>query len=203
MASPSWVGFPPRGQHPHARRRRGPAPVWIDPATTRRMSGQCAANPVEVDPSRGRSRRAGRSRRCGSIRHSLASGRSASCGAVVEAEQVQQAEHDVGVGAGVGDDDLGAAAAVLAVEQVDQVQRVARGAGHAPAGRSDGLVVDHVQPGRAAPAGRSTSGWAGRGSCGPGRRTACRRPRRPAHRPTPGPGRCRPGQSISTPLAAA
>ena len=45
-------------------------------------------------------------------------------GAVVEVEQGDHAVDDVAVGAGVGDDHLGAAAGVLAVDQIDHVQRV-------------------------------------------------------------------------------
>jgi hypothetical protein len=49
-------------------------------------------------------------------------------GAVVEVEQGDHAVDDVAVGAGVGDDHLGPAAGVLAVDQVDHVQRVSGGA---------------------------------------------------------------------------
>jgi hypothetical protein len=65
--------------------------------------------------------------------------------AVVEPEQAHQPAHHVAVGPGVADDDLRAAAAVLAVDQVDHVQRVARGARHDVPGQADGLVVDQVE----------------------------------------------------------
>ncbi len=45
-------------------------------------------------------------------------------GAIVEVERRDHAVHDVAAGAGVGDDHLGSAAGVLAVDQIDQVQRV-------------------------------------------------------------------------------
>jgi hypothetical protein len=70
---------------------------------------------------------------------------------VVEAQELEEPEGDVGVRAGVGDDDLRAAAALAPVEQVDQVHRVAWDTGEHHAGGADGLVVDHVEPGRAAP----------------------------------------------------
>lgn len=72
--------------------------------------------------------------------------------AVVEAQQRDQREDDVAVGAGVGDDHVGALAGVLAVDQVDHVQRVARGARQHTTREPDRLVVEHVQPGRAAAA---------------------------------------------------
>jgi hypothetical protein len=72
-------------------------------------------------------------------------------GAVVEVEQGDHAEDDVAIGAGVGDDHLGPAAGVLAVDQIDHVQRVPAGARQDPAGEPDALIGDHVQPRRATP----------------------------------------------------
>ncbi|MDQ1367426.1 MAG: hypothetical protein QOE57_3468 [Acidimicrobiaceae bacterium] len=62
--------------------------------------------------------------------------------AVIETEQSQQPEHDVAVGAGVGDDHLGASPAVLAVDEVDHMQRVPRGSRDHLGGQPDGLVAD-------------------------------------------------------------
>jgi hypothetical protein len=60
---------------------------------------------------------------------------------VREPGQVEQAEDDVAAACGVGDDHLGAAAAVAVVEHVQDVQRVVRGAQPPPARRAR-------QPGR-------------------------------------------------------
>ena len=51
-------------------------------------------------------------------------------GPVVEPEEVQEPEHDVAVGTGVGDDYLGVGAAVLAVDEIDQMERISWGAGN-------------------------------------------------------------------------
>ena len=72
--------------------------------------------------------------------------------AVVEAQQPQQPEHHVAVGTGVADDHLRPAPSLLAVDQVDEVQRVPRGARHHRPGQPYGLVVDQIQPRRATPA---------------------------------------------------
>jgi len=69
--------------------------------------------------------------------------------AVVEADQAEQPEHDVAVGAGVGDDHLRPPAALLAVDEIDHVQRVPGRARDDHAGQADGLVVEEVQPRRA------------------------------------------------------
>jgi len=69
--------------------------------------------------------------------------------AVLEAEEPEQPEHHVGVGAGVGDHDVGALAAVLAVEHVDDMQGVPDRAGDHLGGQSGGLVAHHVEPGDA------------------------------------------------------
>ncbi len=53
---------------------------------------------------------------------------------------------------GAGDDRLRALAAVAVVEDIEHVQGVARGAGHHFPAEPRRLVVDHVQPRRAAPA---------------------------------------------------
>ncbi len=71
-------------------------------------------------------------------------------GAVLDAEQLREAEHEVAVGAGVGDDDVGALPAVLAEDHVDHVQRLAGSTRDDFGGQPGALVVDHVQPCHAA-----------------------------------------------------
>ena len=63
--------------------------------------------------------------------------------------QREESEDDVAVGGGIGHDGLRPDAAVAVVEHVQYVQRVPRSAGHDLRAEPGGLVVDHVQPGRA------------------------------------------------------
>jgi hypothetical protein len=60
--------------------------------------------------------------------------------AVLAPEQVREPEHQVAVGAGIGDDHIGALSVVLAERDIDHVQRVPGGAGDHPGGEADGLV---------------------------------------------------------------
>jgi hypothetical protein len=70
-------------------------------------------------------------------------------GELVAADR-DQAKDDVRVGGGVGDHDLRAGAAVAVVDRVEDEQRVAQRAGYDQAANPHHLVVDDVQPGRAA-----------------------------------------------------
>lgn len=68
-------------------------------------------------------------------------------GPVLDAEQRDEAEHQVGVRARISDDDVGPLPAVLVEQDVDHVEGVSDGAGHDPGAGPGGLVVDHVEPG--------------------------------------------------------
>ena len=71
-------------------------------------------------------------------------------GPVGDAEQLQEAEDQVGVRAGVGDDDLGELAAVQAEDDVDHVQGIPHRPGHDLGAAPHAVVVYRVQPGHAA-----------------------------------------------------
>lgn len=62
----------------------------------------------------------------------------------------EQAEHDVGVAAGVGDHRLRFGASIQVEDGVQDEQRVAQGARYDQAADAHHLIVDHVQPGSAA-----------------------------------------------------
>jgi hypothetical protein len=101
----------------------------VDGAGQPQQVGPVRADPTEVDPAAG----GGGERAVVRARvdpPQLGVGQIGQLWAVVKAEQSHQPAHHVAVRAGVADDDLRAAAAVLAVDQVDHVQRVARGARH-------------------------------------------------------------------------
>ena len=121
-----------RGDHAQDVRPLPPDAVEVDAPAYRGV--ECAVVGLAVDQPELRVREVGQLR------------------AVVEAEQPHQGEDDVAVGAGVGDDHLRPGARVLAVDQIDHVQRVTRGAGDHATGESDGLVAEHVQPRGATPA---------------------------------------------------
>jgi hypothetical protein len=70
--------------------------------------------------------------------------------AVVEAEQGNDAEHDVGVGTLIGDQDLRTWPAVGVVDEVHHMQGVLGRTGDHLASQAHRLVGDHVQPGNAA-----------------------------------------------------
>ena len=68
-------------------------------------------------------------------------------GAELVAQQPEQAEHQVGVGGGVGRDQLRLRAAVAAEDDVQNVQGVAHRAGDHDGADASHLVVDRVEPG--------------------------------------------------------
>ena len=70
-------------------------------------------------------------------------------GPVVEPEEREDAEHDIGVGALIGNDDVWGWASVGVVDEIDDVERVFRGAGDDFPCQSYGTVRDHVEPGHA------------------------------------------------------
>ncbi|HEY5196920.1 MAG TPA: hypothetical protein VIJ51_07820 [Solirubrobacteraceae bacterium] len=131
-------------RRPAARREHADGVVGADRAGVDRGDeaqdvGVVAADPVEVDPAA----RGGVQRpvvRSEVDPPELRVGQVGELGAVGEAEQLEQPERDVAVRAGVGDDHLGAPSAVLAVDQIDDVQRVPGGSRDDFAGQANGLV---------------------------------------------------------------
>ena len=108
------------------------------------------AHPVQVEPAPGE-RGEGAVVRPGVDPPQLLVGHVGEAGTEAPAEQGDEAEDDVGVRGGGGHEQLGGDAAVLVVHRVEQDQAVAQGAGDEDAGEAGDLVVDHVEPGAAAP----------------------------------------------------
>ena len=91
----------------------------------------------------------------------------------------------IAVGTGVGDDDFGPVVWLLAVDQIDEMERVFWRAGHDRRCRSDAIVVDQIEERDSTVPTEIIGVWVGSGCCGPGQRNGSRRRRRRDRRPGP------------------
>jgi hypothetical protein len=142
IASPSAVGWPAVPLE-HADHVVGADLARVDRDHDAEDVAPVRADPGQVDPAAGeRAERPVVGR--GADAPALLVGDVGQRGPVLPAQQGDQPEDQVGVRAGVRDDDVGPLAAVLAEPDVDHVEGVADGAGHDLGADPGSLVIDHV-----------------------------------------------------------